>query len=385
MEVDGLARALERCLPVDDVDAMDDVGNAEVRVPSLADEEKLSLQRTIAAAAARNLPRLDSSNAAQYVAPPLGKLRGKKKLAERNGDDGEPAIWYWQVTGARWDRDGGTSWNSAHVAWSRLCESKGKANVRRESDRVRHRDKYEAEQQQLQERMREAEVQEVQAHGMRMDAMKRASTAKRSGCRAAPKGSGHVWLGEDGEPLDCRCSKEMGGPHATGGECALALYVYSSTASMLFTRRRWRQPDIDRLREECELPYEAAQVACLQEWVDKANAVELTEEANEASKRKLSVLTRRRNEVFTDLVDIVRPNQFLTFEHEEMCHEQLAFLSRLIVRFKYALDFEEACTSVASKQIRHFSTTRPTIYNDVPEHNMNLLYEWRRLVHLLRA
>ena len=46
MEVDGLARALERCLPVDDVDAMDDVGNAEVRVPSLADEEKLSLQRT---------------------------------------------------------------------------------------------------------------------------------------------------------------------------------------------------------------------------------------------------------------------------------------------------------------------------------------------------
>ena len=42
MEVDGFDRALERCLPVDDVDAMDDVGNAEVRVPSLADEEKLS-------------------------------------------------------------------------------------------------------------------------------------------------------------------------------------------------------------------------------------------------------------------------------------------------------------------------------------------------------
>ena len=318
-------------------------------------------------------------------------MRGKNKLAVRNADDGEPAIWYWQVTGGRWDRDGGKSWNSAHVAWNRLCESKGKADVRRTSDRVRHRERYEADQQQLQERVHEAEVQEVQALGTRVDAMMRASAVKRSGCRAAPKGSGHVWLGEDGEPLDCRCSKEMGGPHAACGECALAMYVYSSPASLL-TARRWREPDIDRLREECELPYEAAQVTCLQEWVDKANAVQLTEQAHEASKKKLHALSRRRNEVFTDLVDIVRPNPFLTFEHEELCHERLAFLSRLIVRFKYALDFEEACTSVASKQIRHFSTAKTTYLANgkrvpiyVPEHNMNLLYEWRRLVHLLLA
>ena len=65
MEVDGFDRALdrnlERCLPVDDVDAMDEASSAGV--------EKVSLQRTIAAAAARNMPRLDPSNAAQYPAP----------------------------------------------------------------------------------------------------------------------------------------------------------------------------------------------------------------------------------------------------------------------------------------------------------------------------
>ena len=68
------------------------------------------------------------------------------------------------------------------------------------------------------------------------------------------------------------------------------MYVYSSPASLL-TARRWREPDIDRLREECELPYEAAQVTCLQEWVDKANAVQLTEQAHEASKKKLHALS----------------------------------------------------------------------------------------------
>ena len=114
---------------MDDVDAMDEASSAGV--------EKVSLQRTIAAAAARNMPRLDPSNAAQYPAPSLGRMRGKNKLAVRNADDGEPAIWYWEVTGGRWDRDGGKSWNSAHVAWNRLCESKGKADVRRTSDRMR--------------------------------------------------------------------------------------------------------------------------------------------------------------------------------------------------------------------------------------------------------
>ena len=75
---------------------------------------------------ARNMPRLDPSNAAQYPAPSLGRMRGKNKLAVRNADDGEPAIWYWQVTGGRWDRDGGKSWNSAHVAWNRLCGDIGR-------------------------------------------------------------------------------------------------------------------------------------------------------------------------------------------------------------------------------------------------------------------
>ena len=45
---------------------------------------------------------------------------------------------------------------------------------------MRHRERYEAEQQQLQERVHEAEVQEVQALGSRMDAMMRASAVKRT-------------------------------------------------------------------------------------------------------------------------------------------------------------------------------------------------------------
>ena len=50
----------------------------------------------------------------------MNGLRGKAKLAERNGDDGEPTMWFWQVEGRRWNLDGG-SFHTAKKAWERLA------------------------------------------------------------------------------------------------------------------------------------------------------------------------------------------------------------------------------------------------------------------------
>ena len=59
-------------------------------------------------------------NAAEFKYPCLNGLRGKAKLAERNGDDGEPTMWFWQVEGRRWNLDGG-SFHTAKKAWERLA------------------------------------------------------------------------------------------------------------------------------------------------------------------------------------------------------------------------------------------------------------------------
>ena len=75
-------------------------------------------------------------NVADFKYPNLNKLRGKKKRAQRDGDGGEPMMWFWQVEGRRWGRDGedgerwgldGESFDVAKKAWERLAATEAAA------------------------------------------------------------------------------------------------------------------------------------------------------------------------------------------------------------------------------------------------------------------
>ena len=106
-------------------------------------------------------------NAAEFKYPCLNGLRGKAKLAERNGDDGEPTMWFWQVEGRRWDLDGG-SFHTAKKAWERLAatdEQLAAENEKRydrkatpawmkENDKKEKREKRQREEEQEAERAR---------------------------------------------------------------------------------------------------------------------------------------------------------------------------------------------------------------------------------------
>ena len=67
-------------------------------------------------------PRLTRENADDWQTPDLNKLKGTKKRKDRNGDDGEPMLWFWQMEGMRWALDG-RSFNLAARAWRRLAAS----------------------------------------------------------------------------------------------------------------------------------------------------------------------------------------------------------------------------------------------------------------------
>ena len=54
---------------------------------------------SLAAAAGR--PRLTRANAAAWKYPSLLDFMGRDKATERNADDGEPTLWYWQMEGSR--------------------------------------------------------------------------------------------------------------------------------------------------------------------------------------------------------------------------------------------------------------------------------------------
>ena len=64
-------------------------------------------------------PRLVRDNAADWGPPDLNKLKGAGNLDARNGDAGEPSMWYWQVYGTSWDRQR-RSFNVATKAYRRL-------------------------------------------------------------------------------------------------------------------------------------------------------------------------------------------------------------------------------------------------------------------------
>ena len=49
---------------------------------------------------------LTRADAAGTTAPDLHGYRAKHKMAERNAEDGELMVFFWQVTGKRWGLDG---------------------------------------------------------------------------------------------------------------------------------------------------------------------------------------------------------------------------------------------------------------------------------------
>ena len=79
-------------------------------------------------AARAGRPRLFTrESAAQWDPPNLTDYRGADKLEARNGDSGEPTMWFWQMTGTRWPahdkRESRTTFNTATKAWRRLTAS----------------------------------------------------------------------------------------------------------------------------------------------------------------------------------------------------------------------------------------------------------------------
>ena len=59
-------------------------------------------------------------NAADWEPPDLNALRGQENQEERNGEAGKPVLWFWQMTGTRWDL-AGKSFDAAKKAWRRLA------------------------------------------------------------------------------------------------------------------------------------------------------------------------------------------------------------------------------------------------------------------------
>ena len=121
--------ALAKCLPAQQP-------LAEVVHPEVEWGSAGSLATTSRAAAAAALPPLDTQNAAQYPPPPLSGFRGAAKKSKRNASDGPPALWYFQMTGRDWDREG-SSYNTACDAYRRLCKD---VEQLRASERARKAD-----------------------------------------------------------------------------------------------------------------------------------------------------------------------------------------------------------------------------------------------------
>ena len=59
-------------------------------------------------------------NAVDLEPPDLNKLRGTGKREQRDGESGKPRMWYWQMTGMRWDLTG-KSFDVETKAWRRLA------------------------------------------------------------------------------------------------------------------------------------------------------------------------------------------------------------------------------------------------------------------------
>ena len=89
---------------------------------------------TAAAHAARlGLPRIVAANASSY--PPIS-LNSFRSAAARAPADSAPALWYWQLTGEEWRRDG-HSYDLATKVWRRMPAEQKAAERERERKRAR--------------------------------------------------------------------------------------------------------------------------------------------------------------------------------------------------------------------------------------------------------
>ena len=91
--------------------------------------------------------------ARDWPPPDLNGLRGAAKKAERNGDHGDPVLWFWQMEGRRWELDG-RSFDVVKRAWSRLAAHEAERHAESEAryDRAdaaweREEERYQREQQ----------------------------------------------------------------------------------------------------------------------------------------------------------------------------------------------------------------------------------------------
>ena len=67
-------------------------------------------------------PRIDRENASDWKPPNLNKLKGASHRHARNADVGKPRLWFWQMTGERWDLDANT-FKLEVKKWVRLAAS----------------------------------------------------------------------------------------------------------------------------------------------------------------------------------------------------------------------------------------------------------------------
>ena len=95
-------------------------------------ERQLTVPQTIvprlttAEAASRlGLPRIDPSNAARFPPADLNQFRAASARAPA---DSSPALWFWQVTGDEWPRDG-HSYDVAKKRYRRMVEAKRTART----------------------------------------------------------------------------------------------------------------------------------------------------------------------------------------------------------------------------------------------------------------
>ena len=128
--------------------------------------EAVQLAQVVTAAAAAGRTRITTAaNAALWTPPDLKALRYRP--AERDAIDGEPTMWYWQMTGRLWDRKAKPSYDAAKKAHGRLLEGADHADERRTADREKHADARalarECEQQEAAER---EEQERAQARAM---------------------------------------------------------------------------------------------------------------------------------------------------------------------------------------------------------------------------
>ena len=82
---------------------LDVLNTGEEPLPSTTAEALIHASTTAEHAEQLGLPRITTDNAAQHPPPSLNAFR---TAAARAPADSKPAVWFWQMTGNEWPRDG---------------------------------------------------------------------------------------------------------------------------------------------------------------------------------------------------------------------------------------------------------------------------------------